>query len=201
MASKTKVVAAATVAVALGLTAACGGSKNNNDTGGSSGSKAGYNAILNGVVNPSTAKGGTLNFWSSQDADSWDPGRGYYAFVWTLNRLYTRKLVDYPGKPGPEGLKLEPDLAQALPEISADKLTYTFKLKSGIKFDDGSPITSKDIKYGIERVWAADVINGGPVYLPGVLDQGQNYPGPYKDKDPDKLGLKSVETPDDSTII
>jgi peptide/nickel transport system substrate-binding protein len=34
-----------------------------------------------------------------------------------------------------------------------------------------------------------------------VLDQGQKYPGPYKDTDPDKLGLKSVTTPDDSTII
>jgi peptide/nickel transport system substrate-binding protein len=107
--------------------------------------------------------------------------------------------VEYAAEPGAP--KLQPDLAQDMPQLSADKLTYTFKLKSGIKFDDGSPITSKDIKYGVERVWAADVINGGPVYLPGVLDQGQNYPGPYKDKDPDKLGLKSVETPDDTTII
>ncbi|HEY0530627.1 MAG TPA: ABC transporter substrate-binding protein, partial [Actinoplanes sp.] len=79
--------------------------------------------------------------------------------------------------------------------------TYTFKLRSGIKFDDGSAITSKDIKYGIERVWATKVISGGPVYLPGLLDQGQNYPGPYTDKDPNHLGLKTVETPDDSTII
>ncbi|MET0418590.1 MAG: ABC transporter substrate-binding protein, partial [Actinoplanes sp.] len=65
----------------------------------------------------------------------------------------------------------------------------------------GAPITSKDIKYGIERVFAADVISGGPTYLNGVLDQGQKYPGPYKDTDPEKLGLKSVTTPDDTTII
>jgi peptide/nickel transport system substrate-binding protein len=201
VAGKTRVMAAAAVAVALGLTtAACGGSKSGSS--GSSGSgKAGFNAALTGIVNPSTKKGGTLNLWSSQDADSWDPVRGYYAFVWDLNRLYTRKLVDYPAKPGAEGLKLEADLASDLPQISADKKTYTFKLKSGIKFDDGSPITSKDVKYGIERVFAADVLSGGPVYLPGVLDQGQKYPGPYKDKDPEKLGLKSVTTPDDSTIV
>jgi len=195
-----RAVVAATAALALGLTtAACGGSKS--DNGGSSSTSAGYNAISKGVVNPSTAKGGTLNLWSSQDADFWDPARAYYAFVWTLNRLYTRKLVEYPAKPGPDGLKLAPDLASAMPDISADKLTYTFKLKSGVKWDDGSPITSKDVKYGIERVWASDVINGGPVWLINVLDQGQNYPGPYKDKDPNHLGLKSVETPDDSTII
>ena len=203
MARNTKALAAAGVALAVGLTtAACGGgsSSNNTSNGSTGGGKSGFDAALTNVVNPSTTKGGTLNLWSSQDADSWDPARGYYAFVWNLNRLYTRKLVDYAAAPGEAGLKLVPDLAAAEPEISADKLTYTFKLRDGIKFDDGSPITSKDIKYGIERVWASDVISGGPVYLPGLLDQGQNYPGPYKDSDPNKLGLKSVTTPDDKTI-
>jgi peptide/nickel transport system substrate-binding protein len=198
------VIAAAGVAVALGLTtAACGGgSKSDNNGGGSSTTgKSQFNAATTSIVNPGTAKGGTLKFWSSQDADSWDPARGYYAFVWDLNRLYTRKLVDYAAAPGKDGLKLVPDLASAEPELSADKLTYTFKLRPGLKFDDATPITSKDIKYGIERVWATDVISGGPSYLPNVLDQGQKYPGPYKDTAPDKLGLKSVQTPDDSTII
>jgi peptide/nickel transport system substrate-binding protein len=88
-----------------------------------------------------------------------------------------------------------------MPEITDGGKTYTFKLKSGVKFEDGSPITSKDIKYGIERVFAQDVLSGGPTYLIDVLDQGQKYPGPYKDTDPNKLGLKSIETPDDTTIV
>ncbi|BBH65173.1 peptide ABC transporter substrate-binding protein [Actinoplanes sp. OR16] len=202
MSRKTRAIAAGGVAVVLGLTtAACGGSDSDStDSSNASGGKAAYNAAITDVVNPSTTKGGTLNLWSSQDADSWDPARGYYAFVWNLNRLYTRKLVEYSAVPGKAGLELQADLAEALPTISSDKLTYTFKLRSGLKWDDGSPITSKDVKYGIERVWAADVISGGPVYLPGLLDQGQNYPGPYKDTDANKLGLKSVTTPDDSTI-
>jgi peptide/nickel transport system substrate-binding protein len=45
------------------------------------------------------------------------------------------------------------------------------------------------------------VLSGGPTYLIDHLDNGQKYPGPYKDTDPDKLGLKSVTTPDDSTIV
>ncbi|GAA2528032.1 ABC transporter substrate-binding protein [Winogradskya humida] len=200
MVSKTRAVAAAGVAVALGLTAACGG-KSDSDSDSSTSGKSAYNAAVTSVVNASDKKGGTLNLWSSQDADSWDPVRGYYAFVWDLNRLYTRKLMDYAGAPGKDGLKLTPDLASAEPEISADKKTYTFKLKSGIKFDDGTPITSKDVKYGIERVFAQDTVPGGPTYLIEQLDQGQKYPGPYKDTDPNKLGLKSVETPDDSTIV
>jgi peptide/nickel transport system substrate-binding protein len=196
-------MAATGVALALGLTtAACGGGGSSNETNNDSASgKSAFNAALTNVVNPGTAKGGTLNLWSSQDADNWDPARGYYAFVWNLNRLYTRKLVDYAASPGKEGLKLVPDLASTEGEISADKLTYTYKLRDGLKWDDGQPITSKDVKYGIERVWATDVISGGPYYLPNVLDQGQKYPGPYKDTAPDKLGLKSVTTPDDKTIV
>jgi peptide/nickel transport system substrate-binding protein len=202
VATKTRVLAATGVALALGLTsAACGGGGSDNNGGGSSsGGKSTFDAAVTSVVNPSTQKGGTLNLWGSQDVDSLDPVRGYYAFVWNLNRLFTRKLVDYAAAPGKDGLKLVPDLAASEPEISADKLTYTFKLRDGLKFDDGTPITSKDIKYGIERVWAQDTVPGGPYYLPNLLDQGQNYPGPYKDKDPAKLGLKSVQTPDDKTI-
>jgi peptide/nickel transport system substrate-binding protein len=190
---------ALSVAAALGFTAACNSGTGTNEPTKPQG--AGFNAAADKIINPSDKKGGTLKLVNSSDADSWDPVRGYYAFVWNLNRLYTRKLVDYARAVGKDGLVLTPDLATALPEISADGKTYKFTLKDGIKFEDGSPITSKDIKYGIERVWAQDVVPGGPYYLPGFLDNGQNYPGPYKDKDPNKLGLKSVETPDDKTII
>jgi peptide/nickel transport system substrate-binding protein len=194
---KRRAIAAGAAVLAVALLAACGGSKTT--TGTKSETGAGFNAAVTHVVNPSTKKGGTLQLWSSQDADSWDPAIGYYAFVWDLNQLYTRTLVTYPAKSGNDGLKLTPDLATALPAVTDDGKTYTFKLRSGIKFDDGTPITSKDIKYGIERIFAQDVLPGGPIYLIQQLDEGQNYPGPYKDKDP--AGLKSVDTPDDSTIV
>jgi peptide/nickel transport system substrate-binding protein len=186
------------VAVMALTAAACGGSGGG---GGKSSSGAGFNAAATKIVNASDKKGGTLKLWTTTDADSWDPGRAYYASIWNMQRLYARTLLAYDAKPGADGLKLVPDLASAQPEISADKKTYTFKLRSGVKFEDGSAITSKDIKYGIERIFAQDTVPGGPLYLIEALDQGQSYPGPYKDKDPNKLGLKTVETPDDSTIV
>ncbi|GAA2643820.1 ABC transporter substrate-binding protein [Paractinoplanes durhamensis] len=202
MAGKTKVMLAATAALTLGLTAACGGgSDDNKSDDSSSGTGAAFNASATKVVNASDKKGGTLNLWSPQDADSFDPAISYYAWTINMNRLYSRTLMTYTPKPGADGLILTPDLASAAPEVSADGKTYTFKLKSGLKFDDGAAITSKDIKYGIERIFAQDVVPGGPLYLTDELDQGQKYPGPYKDTDPNKLGLKTVETPDDSTII
>jgi len=151
VAGKTKVIVAATAAFTLGLTAACGGGSddNKNTDNNSNGGGASFNAAATQVVNASDKKGGTLNMWSSQDADSFDPAISYYAWTIDWNRLYSRTLMTYTPKPGADGLILTPDLASAAPEISADGKTYTFKLKSGVKFDDGSPVTSKDIKYGI----------------------------------------------------
>ncbi|HKS98272.1 MAG TPA: ABC transporter substrate-binding protein [Rugosimonospora sp.] len=190
-------------AVALALLAAACSSKSTTSTSpstGTGGGAAAFNAAVTGIVNPSTKKGGTLKLVTDADADSYDGARFYYAWMFDFSRLYLRTLVTNAVGPGQASLKLTNDLASSQ-DISADGLTYTYKLKDGIKFEDGTPITSKDVKYGIERVFAQDVLPGGPTYLPGVLDEGQKYPGPYKDTDPNKLGLKSVTTPDDKTIV
>jgi len=182
----------------LAFTAACGGGTTNTPPGPA---QAGYNAALNAVVRPSTQKGGTLHLINASDIDSWDPARTYYAWGWNMNRFYTRNLMSYDSKVGEAGLKLVPDIAKEAGKVSSDGLTYTYTLKDGIKFNDGTAVTSKHIKYGIERIFAQDVLSGGPTYLIDFLDQGQKYPGPYKDSDPAKMGLKSVETPDDKTIV
>ncbi|GAA2645012.1 ABC transporter substrate-binding protein [Dactylosporangium fulvum] len=191
------------LATATLVLSACGGGSDNDDTSKANGQKGGgFNAALSGVVNPSDKKGGTLKLVSHDDPDSFDPVRTYYAWVLNFSKgYYARTLLTNEAKPGEDGLKLVPDLAAEMPKIEDGGKKYTFTLKDGVKFEDGSPITSKDIKYGIERNFAADVLSGGPPYLAKVLDQGQSYPGPYKDADPNKLGLKSVQTPDDKTIV
>jgi peptide/nickel transport system substrate-binding protein len=71
-----------------------------------------------------------------------------------------------------------------------------------VRFQTGRPITSHDVKYGIERSFASDVIVGGPTYVVDLLDDPANpYAGPYQDEAPGRLGLATVETPDDRTIV
>jgi peptide/nickel transport system substrate-binding protein len=116
-------------------------------------------------------------------------------------RLYTRTLVTYGTAPGRTG-QLVPDLATDLGKQSKDGRTWTFTLRKGVRFQNGAPITSRDIKYGIERSFASDVVVGGPTYVVDLLDDRANpYAGPYRDEAKNKLGLKTIATPDDSTIV
>ncbi|MFJ8946635.1 ABC transporter substrate-binding protein [Streptomyces sp. NPDC102395] len=192
--------AAAAAVAALLTTAACGGG--DNDGGGSKNGAAGFDAANNKAAQATLAKkGGTLKFGAAQDADSWDTTRGYYGMMWNFARYYSRQLVTNKTEPGKAGAELTPDLATGLAKVTDGGKTYTYTLRDGVTWEDGKPITSKDIKYGIERVWAQDVLSGGPTYLKDVLDPTGAYKGPYKDTAADKLGLKAIETPDDKTIV
>ncbi|MFD5617306.1 ABC transporter substrate-binding protein [Streptomyces yangpuensis] len=198
--SNRRLAAGTAVVLAAMLTAtACGGADKKDDKSAASG--GGFNAGIEKVANASDKKGGELKFVGTQDADSWDPQRGYYGFMWDFSRYYTRQLISFKPGPGKESTELVPDLATAKAEISDGGKTYKYTLKDNVTWEDGSPVTAQDIKYGIERTWAQDVISGGPVYLQQVLDPKTEYPGPYKDTAPDKLGLKAIETPDAKTII
>ncbi|MFG2192723.1 ABC transporter substrate-binding protein [Streptomyces sp. NPDC048639] len=195
--SRRRLAAMSAVAVAaLVSTTACGGGGSDSDSKG-----AGFNAGVEKVASASEKKGGTLKFIGVQDADSWDTTRGYYGFAWNFMRYYSRQLVTSDTAPGEKGLELKPDLAKSKAKITDGGKTYTYQLKDDVTWEDGKPITAQDIKYGIERQWAQDVLSGGPVYLKDILDPDGKYKGPYKDKSKDKLGLKAIETPDAKTVV
>ncbi|GAB3323807.1 ABC transporter substrate-binding protein [Geodermatophilus aquaeductus] len=159
----------------------------------------GPDAGVEGVRAPSDEAGGTLRVVTSE-VDSLDPQRSYQPGVWNLMRLYTRTLVTYASEPGRTG-ELVPDLATDTGTTPDNGLTWTFTLKEGALFEGGAPITSRDVKYGIERSFASDVVVGGPTYVVDLLDDPDNpYAGPYQDEDPNELGLAAIETPDDRTI-
>ncbi|MFI7587519.1 ABC transporter substrate-binding protein [Spongisporangium articulatum] len=185
-------VAVAAAAAASLVLAACGGGSSG---GGSSSTELKQNAGLNALVNPSDAKGGTMRIAQSGDWDSLDPGNMYYAFAWNFARLYTRSLTTFSPEPGPP--KVVPDLAESLGKSSDDGKTWTYTLRQGVKFEDGTPVTSKDVKYGVERSMDKTTFPNGPTYFNDWLALG-SYKNAYDSKgktDP------AIETPDDRTII
>ncbi|MBT1097595.1 ABC transporter substrate-binding protein [Streptomyces sp. WAC 05379] len=187
---------ASVLALSLGA-AACGGGDDSDGNGGGNGKK---DAALSSIVNASTKKGGTVTYEHSDVPDSLDPGNTYYGWVQNFSRLYARALTTFKPAAGKEGLEVVPDLAEGLGKPSADAKTWTYKLRQGVKFQDGTPITSKDVKYAIERSnFAPEALSNGPTYFKAYLEGGDKYKGPYKDKSAD--GIKSIETPDDSTIV
>src|SRR4051812_20603583 len=203
---RTTVAVAGAAVIAIALTACGGSSSGGGSSASSSGSTGGagsapaFNAGVDKVFNPSDTKGGTLRFANSGDWDSLDPGDTYYGYSWNFVRNYGRTLTVFKAAPGAAGAELVPDLAESLGKPSADAKTWTYTLRQGVKYEDGTPVTSKDVKYAVERSLDKDTFPNGPTYFNDFLDL-QGYTSPYKDKDPNKLGLKAIETPDDQTIV
>jgi peptide/nickel transport system substrate-binding protein len=200
---RTTGLAAVGAVAALALAACGGGSSSSNGGGGGAASPAGFNAAVTGVVNPSTTKTtGTIKFGNSSTPDSTDPGNTYYANMWNFSRLYTMPLMTYDSCPGSCGLRVVPDLATGPGVVSGNGLTWTYHIKSGVKFEDGSTVTSADVKYAVERTFDRTLLPLGPSYFPLLLaPQTPAYPGPYKDRSKNIMGLKAVQTPDATTIV
>ena len=194
---KTAALVAVAIAVSLGATAC---SKDSDGGSGKGAGNAKADAGLTSIVNASDKKGGTVTYEHTSGPDSLDPGNTYYGWVQNFSRLYARSLVTFKPAAGKESLEVVPDLATGLGKASADAKTWTYTLRKGVKFEDGSEITSQDVKYAVERSnFAPEALSNGPTYFKAYLEGGDKYKGPYKDKSPE--GLKSIETPDKYTIV
>jgi peptide/nickel transport system substrate-binding protein len=180
--SKWTLIVGALLACSLFL-AACGG--DDKGTPSEQGSSTGT---------PAEGKqGGKLTSLWTDDTDNIDPGITYYQMGFQIAKATVRPLYGY--KPD-DAVNAVPDLAEAAPEITPDGCTVTVKIRSGIKF--GPPvdrvITTKDVKYAVERGFFNTVNNGYAGAYFGDL-QGAEVGA--------KPGAKiaGIETPDDNTIV
>jgi peptide/nickel transport system substrate-binding protein len=142
-------VTAATLAVGLAfLAAACGGggSKTTTASGG-------------GTTTPGSSSGKTFpDFKIAYDTgiDFLDPGLSYTVQGWAIMWNVYLPLLGYKHVNGPDGATLVPYLAQDLPTVSSDGLTYTVTLRQGLKYSDGTPIKASDFPASIERDYKID---------------------------------------------
>ena len=122
------------------------------------------------AVKPRT--GGILTFLEHEPRlDHLDPSRIYtgrdLAF---MNSFMTRTLVAYNPVPGAAGANIVPDLATNTGVPSNQAKTWKFTLRPGSTFDDGVKVTCASVQYGTSRVFATEIISGGPAYLQAWLD-------------------------------
>jgi peptide/nickel transport system substrate-binding protein len=198
MRKRTFLATAVGAVVAIGLSA-CGGGGGGASTGEGGGAEPAFNAAIDKVWNPSDKKGGTLSFAYSGEWDSLDPGNTYYGYSWNFVRLYTRQLVMFKPGPAKESQEIVGDLAEGKGVASDGNKTWTYKLKPGLKYDDGTPITSKDVAYGVLRSVDKTTFPNGPTYFDEVLALPEGYKGPFTTPDIDASA--AIQTPDDQTIV
>jgi peptide/nickel transport system substrate-binding protein len=111
--------------------------------------------------------GGEINITMTSFPDYVDPQLSYTVEGWeTLYNVYT-PLLTYKHAKGEDGTEVVPGLAEALPEISDDGKTYKLKLRSGMKYSDGTDIKASDFTYAIQRLFKAD--SGGSVFYSGIV--------------------------------
>lgn len=168
--------------LAMSVLAACGDDDGGEDpgSGGEGGGK----------------KGGSVTISQTSQPDYLDP-----ALLYTVNGLEPSWLVwtpllTYRRVDGPGGSELIPGLAEAMPEISEDALTYKLKLRKGLKYSDGSPVKASDFEHTIKRV--LNLESGGSAFYE-VIDGATEYVEAGK-PDGDISGIETDDKTGDITI-
>jgi len=146
-------------------------------------------ACTKSEITSSPAKGGTLYILTSaKQITHLDPQRNYapedLAFAsGYLNRTLTQYKVSDDDT---QSSNLVADLATDTGSISNAGKTWSFTLRDGVKWQDGTDVTCEDIKYGVSRTFATNLIFDGYLYALSLLDIPKNskgiskYSGPYK---------------------
>ncbi len=99
----------------------------------------------------SSTSGGTATVLMGTPPDSLDPGLGATTQSYEATWITYTGLVTYAHAEGEAGTKLIPGLAQTLPTVTNGGKTYTFTLRKGLVYSNGTPVRASDFTHAIER--------------------------------------------------
>lgn len=134
---------------------------------------------------PNAKAGGTITITYKDDVATLDPAIGYDWQNWSMIKSLFDGLMDYV----PGTTTLRPGLAESY-EISEDSMSYTFKLRAGVKFHNGREMTAEDVKYSLDRVTDPATQSPGAGFFGSIA--GFDKAGPE--------GLSGVEVVDPLTV-
>src|SRR3954470_474771 len=176
---------------ALMTLAACGGGSGNSSSsneetlgeGGNAGSFKNADKKAPAAVPSDAAKGGTFTVLTNQVPATLDPTRAYYVdSTAILSDLVLRSLTQYAYDEESNDMQLIPDMATDLGKPSEDNKEWTFTLREGLKYEDGTPVKAEDVAYAVKRSFAIAELPDGPTYQTTFFLDGDKYKGPFKDK-------------------
>ncbi len=125
--------------------------------------------------------GGVVTGLSSIGLFTMDPTEAYtFEAVSILSGLVTRSLTQYAYDAERGAMVLVPDLATDLGTPNDDFTAWTYTIRAGVKFEDGSPVTADDVAYGIKRSFDRKTFPLGPTYSNDFFLHGDTYHGPYR---------------------
>ena len=187
------------------LAAGCGSKKSSNNTNTtSSSSSSGTTAGSNDLAIGTATKGGVYRVGWEQSfgfTDNFDPTGEYLGNAWGIFEIMNRSLIGYKHLAGAAGNELIGDLATDVPKPTDGGLTYTYHLRSGIKF--GPPvnrvITSKDVAYALNRL--ADANDGGEYGFYYTVIKGWNAAAAQSAKTKNLVPVSGISTPDNNTLV
>jgi YVTN family beta-propeller protein len=118
---------------------------------------------------------GTLRVVSTVRPTSIDPALQYPSMGPAFAQSTYDTLVTFQQIGGNAGLQLVPDLALAMPTVSAGGTVYTFTLRPGLRYSTGRPVLAQDFRYAIERVMDLNVQAAS--FLDGIVGAAACTPG------------------------
>src|SRR4051794_7814912 len=193
---------AAVLAVVM-VAAGCGSKSSSSNSTSNSNSNSSSNSAASASKsydNGSAAKGGVYRVGWEQSfgfTNNFDPTGEYLGNAWGIYvNLLLRPLIGYKHQPGAAGNQLIGDLAQAVPQPTDNGLTYTYKLRTGVKFAPpvNRAVTSKDVAYAMNRL--ANPKDGGQYSFYYTVIKGWDDVANGKAKT-----VSGISTPDNQTIV
>jgi ABC-type transport system substrate-binding protein len=114
---------------------------------------------------------------STTDFEYLDPALAYDAPGWQVLYMTNLMLLNYPDKPAPEGSRLVPDAAAGFPRVSRDGRTYTFTIRNGLRFSDGSAVTAAAFKRAFERAASPEQASPAIAFIHDVVGADERNAG------------------------
>ena len=126
-------------------------------------------------ASPKTPRTETFRVGLTGASVQFDPALAYITIAWEVEYATCAKLINYPDTPWNEhdASRLSPEIAAAMPTISADQKTYTFQIRNDFQFSPpgNSFVTAQSMKYTFERTLSHNMASPASQFFTNIVGE------------------------------